>query len=59
MFFCGGIRGKPKDIVFIIKLKAKCLSLAMVSSWRKSFVSKEVSESKVQLEKFKKHPKIF
>jgi hypothetical protein len=31
-----GISGKPKDIIFIIKLRAKCFSLAMVSLWRKS-----------------------
>jgi hypothetical protein len=26
-----GIRGKPKDIIFIIKLRAKCLSLTTMS----------------------------
>jgi hypothetical protein len=35
IFHCGGIRGKPKDIIFIIKPRAKCLSLTMVSSWRR------------------------
>jgi hypothetical protein len=33
IFLCGGIRGKLKDIIFIIKKRAKYLSLAMVSSW--------------------------
>jgi hypothetical protein len=31
-YFFVGYRGKPKDIIFIIKLRAKCLSLTMVSS---------------------------
>jgi hypothetical protein len=52
-----GIRGKPKDIIFIIKLRAKCLSLEMVSSWRKSFFSKGVGGSKVQLEEIQEIPK--
>jgi hypothetical protein len=30
-----GIRGKPKDIILIIKQRAKCLLLTMVSFWRR------------------------
>jgi hypothetical protein len=39
-FFVGYPR-ETKDIIFIIKLRAKCLLLVMVSSWRKGFYLKE------------------
>jgi hypothetical protein len=54
-----GIRGKVKDIIFIIKLRAKCLSLTMVSSWRKSFSLNELVGARCNLKKFKKQPKKF
>jgi hypothetical protein len=57
--FLWGIRGKPKDIIFIIKLRAKCFLLAMVPSWRKSFSLKELVGVRCNLKKLKKHPKIF
>jgi hypothetical protein len=59
MFLCEGIRGKPKDIIFIIKQREKCLSLAIVSSWRKSFSLKESVGVRCNLKKFEKHPKMF
>jgi hypothetical protein len=58
-YFLWGIRGKLKDIIFIIKLRAKCLSLVMVFSWRKSFSLKESVGARCNLKKFKKHPKMF
>jgi hypothetical protein len=58
-YFSVGIQGKPKDFIFIIKLRAKYLLLTMVSSWRKSFSLKELVGARCNLKKFKKHPKIF
>jgi hypothetical protein len=54
-----GIRGKSKLIISIIKLRAKCLALTMVSSWRKNFSLKEVVGAKCDLKKFNKHSKMF
>jgi hypothetical protein len=54
-----GIRVKPKDIIFIIKMREKCLSLAMVSSWRKSFSLKELVGARCNLKKFNKQLKMF
>jgi hypothetical protein len=47
--------GYPREI----KLRAKCLLLAMVSSWRKSFSLMELVGARCNLKKFKKHQKIF
>jgi transposase InsO family protein len=57
-FLCGVSKGNQR-IFFIIKLRAKCLSLAMVSSWRKCFSLNELVGAKCNLKKFKKHLKIF
>jgi hypothetical protein len=57
--FLWGIRGKPNNIIFIIKLMAKRLSLTMVYSWRKSFSLKELVGARCNFKKFKKHPKMF
>jgi hypothetical protein len=53
-----GVRGKQNDI-FLIKLRAKCLPLAMVSSWRKRFSIKELVGVRCNLKKFKKHLTMF
>jgi hypothetical protein len=57
--FFVGYPKELKDIIFIIKLRAKCLPLAMVSSWRKRFSLKELVGAMCNLKKFKKHPKMF
>jgi hypothetical protein len=57
-FFVGYPR-ETKGYYFITKLRAKCLSLTMVSSWRKSFSMKELVGARCNLKKFKKHPKMF
>jgi hypothetical protein len=54
--FFVGFRGKSKDIVFIIKQRAKCLTLAMGFFLEKEFLSKVVSGSKVQLEEISETP---
>jgi hypothetical protein len=57
-FFVGYPR-ETKGYYFYNKVEGKCLSLAMVSSWRKSFSLKELVGVRCNLKKFKKHPKIF
>jgi hypothetical protein len=58
-FFVGYLRETKGYYFFIIKLRAKCLSLTMVFSWRKSFSLKELVGARCNLKKFKKHPKMF
>jgi hypothetical protein len=54
-----GIQEKPKDIIFIIKQMAKCLLLAVVSSWRKSFYLKELMGARCNMKTFEKHWNMF
>jgi hypothetical protein len=58
-YFFVGYPRETKGYYFIIKLRTKCLSLAMVSSWRKSFSLKELVGARCNLKKFKKHLKMF
>jgi hypothetical protein len=54
-YFFVGYPRETKGYFFIIKLRAKCLSLVMVSSWRKSFSLKDLVGARCDLNKFKKH----
>jgi hypothetical protein len=54
-----GYPRETKGYYFYNKAEGKVFVACNGVFMEKEFLSKEVSESKVQLEKFKKHPKIF
>jgi hypothetical protein len=56
-FFVGYPR-ESKGYYFYNKAEGKCLSLAMMSLWRKSFSLKELVGARCNLKKFEKHPNV-